>query len=259
MIEIKETGSYFETDSEGYLINPSSLDKIQADWQPLVDEIVDIYKDKYGDKLIAVYIRGSVAKGQAIKGVSDIDTLAYVELAKSDITYDWIEDSEKELMKQFSFTTGVELGADPMEDVESDQFLLNQAVCVWGKELQHKQFKLEKDVLRHCQHFERTMNWFDKKIEKGFPEDEVGQSCVWLCKQILRTAMELCVIRSGKYSRDLYRCWEVFTEQYPEQADNMKNVLYLSLNPTTDLNVVLELHDTWTPWLREEIEKHELE
>jgi len=45
MIEIQETGSYFKIDEDGYLINPASIEKIQEEWKPLVDEVVESYKN----------------------------------------------------------------------------------------------------------------------------------------------------------------------------------------------------------------------
>ena len=76
-IEIRKTGSYFDTDSEGYLINPASMTKIQEEWKPIVNDVVKTYKEQFGDDLISVYLRGSVSKGEAVAGISDIDSFAY--------------------------------------------------------------------------------------------------------------------------------------------------------------------------------------
>jgi len=44
-IEIKPMGSYFEVDEEGYLINPASLNKVQEKWKPVLDDVVEVYKN----------------------------------------------------------------------------------------------------------------------------------------------------------------------------------------------------------------------
>jgi hypothetical protein len=72
-IEIQPKGSYFETDEEGFLISPASIEKIQEEWKPVIDDVVKAYQEAYGDKLRAVYVRGSVAKGEAIENVSDLN------------------------------------------------------------------------------------------------------------------------------------------------------------------------------------------
>lgn len=72
IINIQPTGSYFEVDRKGYLVNPASKDKLQDEWKPAIDDVVEAYKENFGENLKSVYIRGSVAKGKAIEYVSDI-------------------------------------------------------------------------------------------------------------------------------------------------------------------------------------------
>ena len=89
IIEIKPTGSYFGIDKEGYLINPASEDKLQEQWKPAIDDLVEAYKENHGEHLESIYVRGSVAKGKAIDYVSDIDVFAYVNLPKDEISSEW--------------------------------------------------------------------------------------------------------------------------------------------------------------------------
>src|SRR5688572_33403162 len=84
-VQIQPKGSYFQTDENGFLINPASAGKVQEKWKPLINDIAEAYKTKYGEKLKNVYIRGSVAKGEAVEGVSDIDTFAYVDLSEEEL------------------------------------------------------------------------------------------------------------------------------------------------------------------------------
>ena len=99
-IEIKPIGSYFEVDKDGYIVNPAAIDKIQQKWKPVIDAVSTSYQKIFGDKLKNVYIRGSVAKGQAVDNVSDIDTFAYVDLEKEDINFDWVNSEEKNIMEK---------------------------------------------------------------------------------------------------------------------------------------------------------------
>jgi len=80
MIEIQKTGSYFNIDKDGYLINPASLDKVQDEWKLLVQAVIQLYKREFKDSLVSLYLRGSVSKGEAVAGISDIDTWAFVDM-----------------------------------------------------------------------------------------------------------------------------------------------------------------------------------
>lgn len=250
-IEIEKKGSYFKLDEEGYFINPASKDKIQEKWSPLIKDIINMYKEMYGeDKLVSVYIRGSVAKGEAIDGVSDLDTITYVDLPKVDIKYDWIDEKEKEFLEKYPFCTGIELGADALEAAKEDQFLIGQSALVYGKDLQESKIKLDENILIHSKKFNKTMEWFENKLKEDLPQSERINACVWMSKQFLRTGMELCVLRSQKYSRDLYLCWEQFSYYYPEKSDDMYELLNLALNPISDSEKIKGLNKDWTKWFK---------
>ena len=56
-VKIKPVGSYFEVDKDGYLVNPASIDNIPKEWKPAVDDVIQIYRKQFGNKLKNVYIR----------------------------------------------------------------------------------------------------------------------------------------------------------------------------------------------------------
>lgn len=63
-MELKKTvGSFLEIDTNGYIINPASFEKIQEKWQKPLDEVKSEYLTRFGTTLHSLYLRGSVAKG----------------------------------------------------------------------------------------------------------------------------------------------------------------------------------------------------
>lgn len=255
MVEIQETGSYFHVDKEGFLVNPAAIEKIQDDWRPLIDELAELYKKHFGEQLVSVYLRGSVSKGEAIKGVSDIDSWCYVDLQQEDIDTSAFREDIKKLNQKYTFSEGIESGVDSLSYVEEDQFWIAQAALLYGKDLQEEKFKIGKEIMFHSRDTSQMTNKVTNFFKKEYTEKDKVHLCVWLCKQILRSVIELCFERSGKYSRDLYRCWETFTEYYPEKSDEMREVLHLALNPTADEQVIRDLEQKWTKWIIEEKEK----
>lgn len=47
--------------------------------KPLMDEVIEYYKDTFGDKLISLYIAGSVPRGDFVQNKSDADFYAIVD------------------------------------------------------------------------------------------------------------------------------------------------------------------------------------
>ena len=145
-IEIKEVGSYFQIDNDGFLVNPASLDKIQDEWKPMINEVVEVYKKQFGNNLKNVYIRGSVAKGEAIKNISDLDTFAYVDLEKEDIVKNWAKDDAINLKNKYPFVEHFEFVAKPLSSFLENKLILNQSVSVYGESLNVPKVKIGKEL-----------------------------------------------------------------------------------------------------------------
>lgn len=255
-IEIRPTGSYLETDKEGYLINPASSEKLQEKWKPVIDEVVEISREHWGDKLSHIYIRGSVAKGEAVDGVSDIDFLIYVDLSEDEIKNGWTDAVETTLIEKYPFVTGIEFGASPATEIPDDHMFLNQSLLVYGEPVELRKMKPGKDVMRHLPGLGSRMAWLDKKIPSIDTSEETEKACSWFMKGILRAGFEMTMERSGRYTRDLYLCYKDFSEYYPDKEPLMREVLDLALNPTTDKQKILQIKDQIVPWMMEEGKKY---
>lgn len=255
-IEIKPKGSYFDVDENGFVINPANIEKIQLEWKPVIDDVVESYKQTYGENLKNVYIRVSVAKGEAVRGISDIDTFAYVDLPKEETKKDTLKELRDKLEAKYDFTDGIEMGAYPMSEIENDTIILNQSACVHGEPISIPKMKVGRETAIHSPTFHNRFKWFKKFLQKDESEEETKKGCVWLMKGLLRVGFEITMERSQKYTRDLYRCYETFAEYYPEKEAEMREVLDLALNPIADKNKMKEIMENIGAFLLAEIPKY---
>ena len=258
IVEIKPIGSYFDIDSEGYVVNPASKEKLQEKWKPAIDDAIEVYKKQYGDTLRNVYVRGSVAKGQAIDGISDVDTFAYVDLEKSEINNNFKE-AKEHILQKYPFVEGVELEAQPLAHSKEDTILLTQSLCIYGEPLEVPKLKPGKEMALHAPRIVQRQEWMKavlKSIEEDTSEEQVKEGCKWRMKILLRVGAELTMERSGKYTRDLYPCYQLFSEYYPKKEPEMREVLYLVLNPTSDKEKIKAIVSNLGGWLVEEAKKY---
>ncbi|USN94513.1 MAG: nucleotidyltransferase domain-containing protein [Candidatus Nomurabacteria bacterium] len=257
IIEIEPRGSYFEVDEEGYLINPASEEKIQEKWRPVIDDVVELYKDAYGDKLKQVYIRGSVAKGEAVENVSDIDTFAIVDLSKEDLNVaKEIKDARKELEQKYPFVNGIEFEPRLKSNFNKNDIILSQSLCIHGEPLETPKRKPGKEMSIHASYIKQNLSWIKNFLEKDESEEEIKNACTWVTKVILRTGFEITMERSKRYTRDLYKCYETFREYYPEKEEEMREVLHYALNPTSDKEKIREIVGGIGQWLLEESKEY---
>jgi hypothetical protein len=252
-IQIEPIGSYFQTDTDGFIVNPTSHEKIQEKWAPAVEDTITAYKDEFGDKLKNVYIRGSVAKGMAIEGVSDLDSFAYVHLEKENIPQEWSKKFREDFEIKYPHINGVDIMTKPVSIENKGQILLNQSLCVFGEKSKVEKIKIGRNLILHAPNLQVRFNMF-YKFKENIIEEKIPEKCAWQMKGILRTGLELLIEKSGKYSRDLYPCYEVFSEYYPEKELEMRNVLRLALNPTDQVDEIEKVIIGIGTWLTEEIE-----
>lgn len=254
-IEIKPMGSYFEVDEDGFLKNPASLDKVQEKWKPVLDDVVEVYKKHFGDKLINVYVRGSVAKGQAVDGVSDLDSFAYVDFKGDEIQRGWQVEDIKRLKEKYPFVEDFEIVAEEIS--ETPGRLILQSACIYGAPIEIQPKKPGREMINHLNYLEERYQNSDKWFGGVDPlaEERIKNKCTWLMKDILRSGFELTMERSKRYTRDLYLCYKDFSEYYPDKEPLMREVLDLALNPTSDIEKILEIKNKIAPFLIEEAKK----
>lgn len=259
--QILEIGSLLTTDENGFIINSSSLDKIRSPWKEAVEEVKQAYLDNIKDSLHSIYVRGSVAKGEAIEEISDIDTLAVIT---KDIDKSWINPIRKTLDTKFKFSTGVEfyfLKYDELLNVDNPsdyKFLIKtQSVCIYGEDLSDKieNFKADKKTAKILIPknlkivFENTI----KGIIDNPDREDILEWCRWVMKRILRAGFVLVMDQEKVFTRDLYPSYKIFSKYYPEKEDKMKMALELAINPTDDIEVIIKFIDTFGIWLESEI------
>lgn len=153
---------------------------------------------------------------------------------------------------KYDFIEGVELGASPMETSSKKALTLNQSVCVFGDPVEVPRLTIDKSLIKHAKVLCETNEGVRRGVEQNSDPEWVKGKCTWYMKELLRSANEITLERSHKYTRDLYKCYELFSEYYPEKESEMREVLYLALNPTEDKVKLVHMVDTIGTWLESE-------
>lgn len=261
MSKIKPIGSYLGLDESGYIINPASLEKVQERYLPVIEEVKQEYIKHFGANLHSIYLRGSVAKGEAIENVSDIDSFAIVSLKNAEIDTDWTSAFNQSLVASHPFITGVEIVVIPMGELEGcsgDKIMIKtQSICIYGESISDALplMKPGKDIAQHVKGIEREIEKTKAWLEGSHAEEEIKQKCIWIMKRVLRSGFELVMEDLQKYTRDIYCCYHGFSEVYPEKKEAMYQVLELAVEPTLDKSKILGVLDGIEKWLKKEIRK----
>ena len=192
MIQPKPCGSFLKLDDNGHVIKKASHNLIQAAWKPLVDEVVAIYKSSFGDNLHSIWLRGSVAKGQAEKGAADLDSFSYlVEEAERSVEF---ESAIEALESRHPYCSGIEADANPVSDIERKldgvmaRIIKTQAICLHGEDFSDG---IPPYTLRGMVHYSRFLRFnLEEKLPAFLREDDgdpiqIQGSCTWAGRLLL--------------------------------------------------------------------------
>lgn len=252
-------GSIVRMDADGYFPDSIEHHPLTSTWDQPVQELVAEYNERLGSSLHSLYLRGSLIRGTAIEGVSDVDLLLLVDGDAATIDWSWLRPFHVSLTKKYPFMNGVDLGINNLDRVlnggnKTRAFLLKvMSECIQGEDIrgQLPRVKLGRDALiARWQFRERTSPDF-LAGSKASLEDRVSL----IGKQIVRAGMELVMEEEGYYSRDLYPCYETFARHYPEKATVMARALTQALFSAESEADFAEMRDDISPWLADELDK----
>jgi hypothetical protein len=260
-IAIQPIGAPLKTDDQGFIISDSSVDKIGLPWKEVVDRAVLECESILKDALHSIYVRGSVSRGMAVEGISDLDMVVLIKQAITDEQKLALEVASSKLEGAYPFCAKVELGVHEQQAVLMGRdrvaaHLKMYAACVYGDNLipQLPKVKIGPDVMLHAFGFNRAIKARISRIESGDLAFS-PKACQWIMKRIIRSGGELIMERERVYVRDLYPCYQLFSKHYPDQEEAMKKVLWLCLNPTSDLAEVKRSIQPLSDWLEAEVER----
>lgn len=246
-IEIRKCGSCIYADDDGYFRDDIKIENLQAKWFDVVLNYKDIIIDQYQDHILSIYLRGSIANGTAIDNISDLDIFIISQEPLGITIEDKIRNIGLNLNKEFSFITRFDIGfytKDSILRIKERVLIKLRSICIWGENLnsQIPNLRPGTDVAVTLLGLENELNGTIDEIDDGvYTESNTGVTCKWLMKRILRAGLELVSIHEKCYTRDLYKCWEIFSKYYPGYSDKMFEALDLAINPVNNVQIVKEL------------------
>lgn len=264
MSDIIPMGRFLATDQDGFFLNDCSIEKISSPWKETVEEIRRLFVDRLGSQLHSIYIRGSVARGGAVVGVSDIDAFAIVKVHTESLDLAWLPVEVARLEQAYPFASGVDLEVKSLDDILSGKkyfyalAIQVMAVCVWGEDLAPslRSFKPDLELARSLHgNLETLIQETTQKIEVATDSKVVASWCSFIMKRLVRSGCAILIETTHRYSRDLYPCYEIFSRYYPEKSGEMYRVLELAVYPTSDKAVILKVLGTFGEWMVGEVER----
>lgn len=254
---LQAIGDVIYTDKNGYLQKSVSLETVQDELRPIINEVLEIAQNTFNKNIHSAYVRGSVAKGTFIPKISDLDMVIVTHQdCGNEVEAKYIK-SIKILETKYPFIQGVEkIVKTATEFIESKNPVFKySAVCVLGEDLTSKiaPLKIGRETTVHLSSILRIIEESVPKIESEVEERWVKRWSIWISKSLIRSAHELVAEKNGYFARDIYPCYMGIIQIYPSDEALIRRVATVAVFGTSDKPELLELIQNMKTFLQPKI------
>jgi hypothetical protein len=253
-------------DAQGYIEREGSLGRIPHVFRPVVavgrDEVLDVF----GARLHSAYLYGSIPRGTARVGRSDLDLLLALAAEPGDADRADARALGAALDREFPEIDGVgtllfsrERLLSDLERYDLGWFVACLCTPLLGEDLAEYLPRYRPDSL-----LARETNgdlavllprWRERvaAADSGDDPDEARRRLVrFMSRHLVRTGFTLVMPRWNGWTSELEEMAAVFGAYHPERAEQMRAAAALGHEPTGDRAVLTSYVDDLGPWLAAE-------
>ena len=182
----------------------------QSKWRKVALSAAAVGRQVLGKCLVALYIRGSVPRGTASDGISDVDVVCLVQGMKHEIVAE-ANELLRDLARDFSFASKIEMKFWDVESLTHEQLsvLQSRSVQLWPETA--GDFSLQaseppKDLRQRFAQLDKDMASVSSVVESE-PRAIREKAAKWMLRRLLRAAAReaSATIEDGG-TRDLASC-----------------------------------------------------
>lgn len=247
MITIGNLNAGYGLDSNGFILSDVSKDKIEDVYFPCIQKSIERLKHLFPETLHSVYVYGSVARGEAIIKISDLDLVAMFYTKFNSVKLAELKKLAKELSEKYHTLVrdvGIAIAyydytIDPSNYYEN-AFLKELCVCVYGEDIGERfgPYKLTSEIaIRFNGDIDDVLNRTLKRLETASIEDfKTGTQN--FARKLIRTYYSMVMVRSQIWTTRLHEQCEVFIRYFPEKESIIRTLLVWIEEPPTDREMV---------------------
>ncbi|MEU5523953.1 nucleotidyltransferase domain-containing protein [Streptomyces sp. NPDC047860] len=250
-------------DAHGYMVREGSLAWVPHAFRPVVAAARERLTAAFGSRLSGAYLYGSVPRGTARVGRSDLDLLVALHGEPTTGDRDAVRALEERLDREFREVDGVGTLLYSRERLLSERerydlgwFVSCLCTPLSGEDLATALPRYRPDSLLARQtngDLAMLLPRWRERIAGADDTEEARRPLVrFMSRHLVRTGFTLVMPRWNGWTSDLTEMAEAFGAYYPRRAAGMRTAAILGREPTGDRVVLASYVDDLGPWLAEE-------
>ena len=250
-------------DAQGYIEREGSLGRVPHAFRPVVAAARDRLIDPYGGRLNSAYLYGSIPRGTARVGRSDLDLLVVTRQEPTEEDGAEARNLGEALDKEFPEIDGVgillhgraRLLSEP-ETYDLGWFVACLCTPLLGEDLAEDlpRYRPDSQLARETNgDLGLLLPRWRERISTADDTDEARRPLVrHMSRHLVRTGFTLVMPRWNGWTSDLREMAEAFAAYYPERAKDLHTTAEFGYDPRGDASVLRSYVDDLGPWLADE-------
>ncbi|MGW2707816.1 nucleotidyltransferase domain-containing protein [Streptomyces sp. NPDC001356] len=250
-------------DAQGRFVREGSLARVQPAFRPVVAAVRDRLPAALGTRLHSAYLFGSVPRGTARVGRSDLDLLVALRAEPTDADRDALRVLGEAVDREFPQIDGVgtllygrERLLSDLERHDMGWFVACLCTPLRGDDLAAHLPRYRPDSLLAREtngDLARLLPCWRERIAGARDTEEARRPLVrFMSRHLVRTAFTLVMPRWQGWTSDLHEMAGVFGAYYPGRAAQVRRAAGHGREPVGDPDVLRSYVDDLGPWLAAE-------
>ncbi|QUJ66504.1 nucleotidyltransferase domain-containing protein [Photobacterium sp. GJ3] len=233
-------------DSQGFVGHPVCLSKVSAAFLPVLNETIARLSSDFASQIHSIYLHGSVGRGEAQWGVSDLDLSLITHQPLSGEHSAALNTVADDICRQHPSISKLEFDLGTYDEAmvqnafEWQFWLKHLCTCVWGEDLRPQIAPYRPSLqigLTMNQDLQQRLCQALEQIKSGF-SSAVGKS---VAKKILRTHYALYCERDQSFYHDLNAIAAVLLRYDPAFKSAIAQAVRLAQGEASDCAAVQEM------------------
>ncbi|WP_341873938.1 nucleotidyltransferase domain-containing protein [Streptomyces ficellus] len=249
---------------DGTLAREGALDRVPEAFAPVVEAARACLAETFGPALLhSAYLYGSIPRGTATVGVSDLDLLVALREEPAEADRAAVRDLEAGLDRRFPQIDGVgtlltSSGTLLSERERYDLGFFVACLCtpLLGEDLAGRlpRYRPTSLLARETNgDLALLLPRWRRRLAEATTDAERGRLGRWVGRHLVRTGFTLVMPRWGDWTSDLDEMAAVFGGYYPRRAAQMRTAVRVGRHPAAaDPTVLGALIEDLGPWLAAE-------
>jgi uncharacterized protein len=254
-------------DPDGFILPEVSQDNILPEYRSVIDASIAALKTTLPDITHSVYVYGSVARGNAVRGKSDLDLLVIFKRKLTPQEQDTLKALQESLSSRHK-TLVREVGiadatctydemVDPANKYGWGAYLKILCVCIDGEDLtkRFEKFKISPDIaIGFNGDISKAIQNATEKITKAEADEEAAKATAIIARKLIRTCYMMVMTRAQVWTTKLSEQAELFLRYFPEKQGFIRTLQSWIDTPPTNRDDILKLLQGDCRWVVDNFE-----